>query len=609
LWIAGVALALAALTMAMHDAGVWMTARLLAWLAGIDSMRQLAVAAFHDEVYARLVLGMLAGVDVRGLAVSSPLHAILNPLAGGFLEPDRYLSPFGDWTGVVFTADSSAVGVHIVQLAVNLGMTTIGAGILNAVRSRSQGWQPAGPALLLGLLWLGYGAGAELQLSWGKGSGGEMALSMVATKIAGLSSGAYDSLMQHDRLLSACLNCALLAIAIVVGYLTSWPLARAGWRSRHDPIAAAPMPRTRVAASAIPLLAVLIYGTATSAVAFEGSYAAAPPARPNQPRLAAVVATWPSVVTISRRRGNSGWDYSVNGHSEFIRGIGYNAVTAGKSPAERAAIFDRDFSQIHNMGANTIVGWSDQEFDDLLMQKAAEHGLGVILPFVLGPMTVSSGPYYDYRNPATRQQVMQAITQRVIHFRNSPALRMYGLGNEVLHAITWAHGSADELQAFADFLVEAADQVHALDANHPVVYRDAEDWYAKPVIDALARNPKPRPWFVYGMNFFAPRIDQALDTGQVANMDQPILISEFGPVGLRADARPWGYPALWEIIARRTNRLLGGCAYVWTTAGPEPLDRYFGLTDEQAQPVDGSLSELSALFQAEVMPPADRPAA
>src|SRR5439155_10248369 len=105
--------------------------------------------------------------------------------------------------------------------------------------------------------------------------------------------------------------------------------------------------------------------------------------------------------------------------------------------------------------------------------------------------------------------------------------------NEVLHEILRAHGTQVRYDAFAGFLLEAADRVHELDPNHPVVYRDAEDWYLSPIAKALAESPKRRPWFVYGMNFFTTRMDAALTSGPSAAMHQPLMISEFGPVGLR----------------------------------------------------------------------------
>jgi len=99
------------------------------------------------------------------------------------------------------------------------------------------------------------------------------------------------------------------------------------------------------------------------------------------------------------------------------------------------------------------------------------------------------------------------------------------------------------------------------------------------------------------MNFFTTRMRDALTSGPAhTQMHQPLMISEYGPVGLRPENRPAGYRQLWDIIREHPDTVLGGLAYVWTTNGPEPLDRSFGLTDAYGQPVDGALAELASLY-------------
>src|SRR5262249_44338900 len=101
----------------------------------------------------------------------------------------------------------------------------------------------------------------------------------------------------------------------------------------------------------------------------------------------------------------------------------------------------------------------------------------------------------------------------------------------------------------------------------------------------------------YGMNFFTNRLEDALNRGPTTRgFRQPLLISEFGPVGLRSGDRGIAYQRLWNIVRAHPNNVLGGCAYVWTTAGPEALDRNFGLTHNNGIPVDNALSALSAAF-------------
>src|SRR5205823_12443922 len=114
-----------------------------------------------------------------------------------------------------------------------------------------------------------------------------------------------------------------------------------------------------------------------------------------------------------------GWAYWVNGQREFIHGFGYNHVAAGETNAQRGAQYDHDFQAIAEAGANTIVGWDEQQYDELMLDKAAQQGLGVILPFDLQPSMA-------FEDPAERQRLIAAISRRVERYRNSPALRLWG---------------------------------------------------------------------------------------------------------------------------------------------------------------------------------------
>ncbi len=544
----------------------WFLASTVAYAAGIPRVQDTITAWSGDAVYGRLSLAMIGNIQVRGI---------------------------GDRLNVIFSFGSSVVGVQIVQLLVDLGMVMAGVACLILLR------RTGGRLLNLAALWLAYAVGATMRLSWGNGSGGEMLLAMVATKLLGISSELFDAALRHGQAFSFALDLILAGCTAGAAAGGALVTARVFRRNASSVLNGRyPLGANKEllwAATALTFAAALVIPI----VSFEPLSSPAVQFAANRGTPGGPLVSLPSVVTIVPAGDGRGWQYRVNGRPEIVHGIGYNAVTAGEPLDQRAAQYDRDFASISETGANTIVGWSEGEFDDLLMQKAAEHGLGVILPFHLGPTYVLSEPDYAYEDPSVRRQLLDAVSRRVEQYRNYPSLRMWGLGNEVLHAIAWAHGSPAHSQAFADFLVEAADRVHQEDPNHPVIYRDAEDWYVKPVIQALASKPKPRPWFVYGMNFFTTRLQSALDSGPVSRLAQPLMISEFGPVGLRSEARPAGYRGLWEIIRSHRDRVLGGSAYVWSTAGPEPLDRTFGLTDASGRPVDSSLAELASLYQAE----------
>jgi hypothetical protein len=156
-----------------------------------------------------------------------------------------------------------------------------------------------------------------------------------------------------------------------------------------------------------------------------------------------------------------------------------------------------------------------------------------------------------------------------------------------------------ELRAedFAAFYVKVIDRIHELDPNHPVLYRDAEDGYVGRLATELRRDGVARPWLIYGANVYTPRIQQIVRDWSAQTLNAPILVSEFAATGMSAQDRPRRMEWFWKVIRSRPSMVLGGVVYTWSTNGPEDLDRVFGLTDSNGQPVDGSVDALSRMFQ------------
>ncbi|MDP2936114.1 MAG: hypothetical protein Q8O86_06440, partial [Dehalococcoidia bacterium] len=73
--------------------------------------------------------------------------------------------------------------------------------------------------------------------------------------------------------------------------------------------------------------------------------------------------------------------------------------------------------------------------------------------------------------------------------------------------------------------------------------------------------------------------------------------SEFAPTGLSLEDRPKGYVKMLRCIAKQEASVLGAFAYVWTTNGPEAIDRVMGLVTADGQPVDRSLSALGKVYR------------
>jgi beta-galactosidase/beta-glucuronidase len=281
------------------------------------------------------------------------------------------------------------------------------------------------------------------------------------------------------------------------------------------------------------------------------------------------------------------YTYRVNGAHQVIRGIGYNVAYAANDLDWRAARYDRDFAMMAAAGFNTLVGWDEREFDDLTMDKAQAYGLGVIWPYNLPPDGDYADPSYC---AAQRDRVLWFVARYATH----PALRMWGIGNEVLHDMPDAGGEARA--AFGECYAEIVAAVHQADPNHPIIYRDSEDVWFDPVRVALQAHDLEQPWMVYGANIFTFRLRELIDAWPDRGLRVPLMISEYGPTGYGPADRPGSMLAMWELIRQGRRYVLGGSIYGWQTDGIEAIDRVYGLVDDDAQPVDGTLAAIAERF-------------
>jgi len=296
--------------------------------------------------------------------------------------------------------------------------------------------------------------------------------------------------------------------------------------------------------------------------------------------------------------------YVVDGKTVVIHGMGINTQYKSLLNApDRRARLDADLEEMQALGVNTLVGWDPAEFDDVLLETAQRHGIGVVMPFDLQPDA-------DYTDPAVRASLTRQVLGWVDTYRGYPAVRMWGLGNEVLHKIVhpaWVgpqdpHQAA-EAHAFSDWLIETADAIHVADPNHPVTYREAEDAFVGWVARALQRHPAKRDtWFVWGTNCYQDYLDRVVDSWPDAGTGVALWVSEFAPGGLAIPDRPAGFTQLWGYVRKHPEWVLGGAVYAWTRNGPEEIDRNLGLTDD-GTPVDGrSLDAIGAFFKADPAP-------
>jgi beta-galactosidase/beta-glucuronidase len=122
-----------------------------------------------------------------------------------------------------------------------------------------------------------------------------------------------------------------------------------------------------------------------------------------------------------------GFEYLVNGVPQVIHGMGINTQYRRLlSPADRRDRLQSDMAEMQAMGVNTLAGWVPAEFDSQLQETAQRHGIGVVMPYDVKTDA-------DYTDPSVRAALTQQALAWVQRYRTYPAVRMWGLGKELLH--------------------------------------------------------------------------------------------------------------------------------------------------------------------------------
>jgi hypothetical protein len=563
-----------------------------------------ALLPFVDPVYTHAALHSLAGMHIGGLHAEIPalLRVTLEP--GSSVLGRMMSSAVGDSGVLALAVLMLRHGVHRGRLVVLAGSLAAQLQIALGVLSR--------PPSMADLETIGLSFAVNASVPWW----------------AGRRLVVSDPVSTVPAPLTVAM---LVGLALAAAYLVAAVLAQAAVRSRRRiPITpwvryASPPEIRRLSAARMSvlttgaLIALSTFAAACETLSLPVTVTAAPPLDAVAPPLpdatgrvpvavtepvssVGLAATPQTLVGIGDRwyrdaappsqveilAGPNGFQYVVNGIPQVIHGMGVNTqYHALLSPADRQARLDADLSEMHDMGVNTLVGWDPAEFDDVLLNTAQRHGIGVVLPFDLDPNA-------DYLDPSVRAALTQQVLAWVASYRAYPAVRMWGLGNEVLHKIVhpaWVgpqdpHQAA-EARAFSDWLIETADAIHAADPNHPVTYRDAEDAFVGWISRALERSPAGRQtWFVYGTNCYQDYLDKIVDNWPDQGTGVALWVSEFAPGGLAIPDRPAGFTEMWGYVRKHPDWVLGGAVYAWTRNGPEEIDRNLGLTDD-GKPADG----------------------
>ncbi|MDO8489763.1 MAG: methyltransferase domain-containing protein, partial [Candidatus Omnitrophota bacterium] len=295
----------------------------------------------------------------------------------------------------------------------------------------------------------------------------------------------------------------------------------------------------------------------------------------------------------------------VNEQSKWIRGMGYVPPNPLFSEEDKSAFYRRDFDKMRNIGVNMILGWENAAYDEVTLNMAHQYGLGVVMPFELSADK-------DYADPSVQEKIIAEVIAWVQRYEGHPALRMWGLGNEVLHAMKSGSSSriAGQKEAFVKFLIRLAESVHQIDPNHPVIYSDAEyghlDLLRQAIQVAAGQDNDPHYWFIPGVNIYdtkfdGPNMHNVLRHWVQSGWNHPRLVTEFGMLGMSRKDRPSGTVSLMNRIKAFRKDFLGACLYIWSDVGPEALNGTFGIVNKDGESVDGTLEAVGGVWFKEAL--------
>ncbi|MEV6415341.1 discoidin domain-containing protein [Kribbella sp. NPDC051718] len=267
-------------------------------------------------------------------------------------------------------------------------------------------------------------------------------------------------------------------------------------------------------------------------------------------------------VHVSGSQGN--WQLVVNNAPWQVKGL-----TWGPPASEAGA----RLPALKQIGVNTVRTWGTDASSKPLFDAAAANGMRVIAGYWLQPGGgPGSGGCVNYVTDGTYKANMLAEIRRwTTEYKDNQGVLLWNVGNEsVLGMQNCFSGTELENQriAYARFVNEATQAIHAIDPNHPVTSTDAWTgaWpYFKqytPDLDLLAVNS-------YG------HICQVKQDWISGGYNKPYIVTEAGPAGeweVPNDAngvpdeptdvqKRDGYLAAWNCITGHTGVALGATLF------------------------------------------------
>jgi hypothetical protein len=253
------------------------------------------------------------------------------------------------------------------------------------------------------------------------------------------------------------------------------------------------------------------------------------------------------------------WQLTVDGQPYFTKAVTFDPAVMDPATS---------LPDVRSMGANTVRDWATDvsPTTDGFFAQAQKNGIRVIAGLWIDTNQ-------DWTNNAAYQaSMLQTITSTVAHYRDSDAVLMWGVGNEVM-----LNRTGDQQIAYAKFVEKAVQAIHAADPNHPVTSTEAHtsEWniYQQytPSLDALGLNTYSgiagAQWYWQNGN------------GGGA-FTHPYILTETGPLGWWAGESPQDangqtlqptdtataqhYVDAWNSLVAAAGEDLGGAMFHYT---------------------------------------------
>lgn len=229
---------------------------------------------------------------------------------------------------------------------------------------------------------------------------------------------------------------------------------------------------------------------------------------------------------------NKHWQLMVEGKPYIIKGITYAPTKIGESPdkgtlknwmeqdTNQNGLADGpydswvdtngnneqdadepvvgDFKLMKEMGLNTLRIYHHPQIPnrEFLRKMHNEFGFRVIMGNFMGKYALQSGATWvegtDYDNPVHRKNLLNAVKEMVMEYKDEPYILMWLLGNENNYGV--ACNADKKPESYYKFVDEVAQWIKSVDPHHPVAISNGDalylDIFAKnaPHVDAFAAN-------------------------------------------------------------------------------------------------------------------------